>query len=89
LLAVFLDESGIFETAKEHAQLNTGLVYKGENPEQAAKKLQTLLEQICFQHKLTYPEGLHGSKIKNLKLRRQIQNQIRQFLVRLITTPGN
>lgn len=80
MLAIFLDESGIFETAKEYAQLNAGLVYKGENLEQAAKKLQTLLEQICFQHKLTYPEGLHGSKIKNLKLRRQIQNQIIEFL---------
>ena len=80
MLAIFLDESGIFETAKEHAQLNAGLAYKGENLEQAVKKLQTLLEQICFQHKLTYPEGLHGSEIKNLKLRRQIQNQILEFL---------
>lgn len=80
MLAIFLDESGIFETAKEHAQLNAGLAYKGENLEQAVKKLQTLLEQICFQHKLTYPEGLHGSEIKNLKLRRQIQNQILEFM---------
>ncbi|NLV20412.1 MAG: DUF3800 domain-containing protein [Syntrophomonadaceae bacterium] len=80
MLAIFLDESGIFEKVNEHAQLNAGLVYKGENLEPAIKNLQTLLEQICFQHRLTYPEGLHGSEIKNLKLRRQIQHQILEFL---------
>lgn len=59
---MFLDESGIFETAKEHAQLNAGLVYKGEELNQALINLQILLGQICNRHKLKYPEGLHGKE---------------------------
>ncbi len=80
MLAIYLDESGRFESKKEHKILNAGLIYKGKDLSQAIEKLRNFLGEICNSYNLSYPEGLHGSEISNIRLRRRIQQQLLEFL---------
>lgn len=80
MLALFLDESGIFEEKEEPILLNAGLVYKGQKLTQDIKNLQSFLNKLCKQFGLVYPDGLHGSEIRNYTIKRQIQISLLNFL---------
>jgi len=80
LLALFLDESGIFEKRNEPVQLNGGLLYRGNELNNALIELQTFLEGICRDNSLVYPRGLHGSEIRDRRLRRKVQDELLSFL---------
>jgi hypothetical protein len=80
MLAFFLDESGIFEVKEEPVLLNAGLVYKGQGLEQDIKNLKNFLKKLCKQFGLVFPEGLHGSEIRNRNLKQQIQTLLLEHL---------
>lgn len=80
MLALFLDESGIFERKDELILLNAGLVYKGYDYDHDIKNLEDHLKNLCYQFGFEYPRGLHGSEIQNYRIKKQVLESLLTFL---------
>ncbi len=78
MLALFLDESGVFEKKEEPVLLNAGLVYKGPELDRDIQGLHNFFNKLCNQYGLVFPDGLHSSDIR--KHKSAVQEKFFNFL---------
>ncbi len=80
MITVGIDESGNFESKEEPLMFIGGFVFTGDNYDEEMKSLEGFFIKQCKELNIDYPFDIHTTKMKDFRLKQNIEKRIKDYL---------